>query len=525
MATQGSRLLPVFYTLLFTLVPVVFAGNHSFWIDEALTWNVARLGSLHEVLAGIHAAATAGSSNAQMPGYLVYAWAWAQVGGFSETWSRWSNLPWLIILGWAWWHLAALLSWPGWRERSVFLSLPLISPFVVWYSLEYRPYAALISMGAVAVCGLVMALTGDSRGRWITLISVVAAAYLHMLALILIPCILAVVLILGRGHLRNALGRWRPQLAVGALLLAPIAFYYAYTLTLGARAPAFGASAKNLTFIIYEYLGFGGLGPSRHELHFGGQVEAFVTWLPSLALLSVPGLVLVARGARELVTAEKEQISSAGRAILWIGATVGGGGVMLLWIAALPAEFRILGRHVAVLFPAFLGALGVLVLSPRIERWWQWAMVVLLLAALGLSSARLVGTDYHARDDYRTAVRLVRERQEPGQLTIVLANVDAYRYYDASVDDFASSLEDLTEHGVLGRSRIILESPSQAEWDALLRYWSGPLLIVLGKPYFYDSHGVVREWLKNHDPGELIGAPATFELWKVIRVPEVAAEL
>ena len=72
-ASRDRWLLPVAYCSLLCLIPLLLANRHSFWIDEALTWNVTRLGSLKEVLAAILATARAGSTVAQSPGHLIYA--------------------------------------------------------------------------------------------------------------------------------------------------------------------------------------------------------------------------------------------------------------------------------------------------------------------------------------------------------------------------------------------------------------------------------------------------------------------
>jgi hypothetical protein len=510
---HGKRWLPALYAAVLCSIPLLLSNRHSFWIDEALTWNVTRLGSLKEVLLAILDTARAGSSIAQSPGHLIYAWGWAQLRDLSEVWSRWSNIPWIALFGVAWWRLATLAFPNGWKEKAVFLALPVVSPFVVWYSVEYRPYAALIALGAVALVGLVTALNGDARGRWITVLAVAVAAYFHLLALVLIPCVATVLLFERKGAVRKVLREWKRELIVGILLLAPILAYYSYTLAIGARTFVASTTVKNLMFIVYEFLGFSGLGPSRHELHFDSSPSMFMRWLPTLALLAVPLALLLFRGVHRLTRAEPGRVQGPLRTMLVVGLIWGLGGIVLLWVAAISAEFRILGRHVAVLFPTFLAAVGILLLRYRLDRGWQWGLVLLVLLMQASSAARLMGTERHARDDYRGAVKLLREYEEPGQLTVVVADMDAYRYYDPTLESYAQSIAQFISSPQSGG--VVIHNPSQSEWDSLLFAWRGPMVIVLGKPYFYDVYSTVGNWLTNQPGSKIVAAPPTFQVWTV----------
>jgi hypothetical protein len=131
------------------------------------------------------------------------------------------------------------------------------------------------------------------------------------------------------------------------------------------------------------------------------------------------------------------------------------------------------------------------------------------------SVVQLIGTKQHARDDYRSAVSLIKEYHQPGQLTVIMANLHAYAYYDPSVYNYAKSVAELKSHDLHGNAGLVLQNPSPAEWQSVLETWSGPILVLLGKPYFHDSTGVVRQWLQQDLSSELIGTPATFELWRV----------
>ena len=82
---------------------------------------------------------------------------------------------------------------------------------------------------------------------------------------------------------RTQIPIWLPAF----ILMTGIACYYLWTLKQGARASDVGKTdARNVVFIAYELLGFGGLGPGRLEIRDGG-LGAFTPFAIQLALYAI----------------------------------------------------------------------------------------------------------------------------------------------------------------------------------------------------------------------------------------------
>ena len=63
------------------LLGLVFISPDSLWIDEGYAASKALQGSLAE---WYRALVEEGGSDAQMPGYMLFIWAWAKVAGGTE---------------------------------------------------------------------------------------------------------------------------------------------------------------------------------------------------------------------------------------------------------------------------------------------------------------------------------------------------------------------------------------------------------------------------------------------------------
>lgn len=506
-AFPSDRVVLAAFLLVLVAIPLLVADRQSFWIDEAMTWRITRIEDPGAVW---HEIRTSLSSEALIPGYLFYAWAWTRLGGEGEAWSRVSNLPWLALLGWVWWNWGAR-AYPQDRiRRLAFLALLLVSPFVLWYATEYRPYAAVIALGALTVEGISRAAGGSRAGPWIATGAALLAAAFHMLALALFTCLALQVLWGGRRNLLRTLRSWWvPALIAAIPLLAGLAAYYLGSTGSGASGMRAPLSLKNPAFIYYEFIGFLGLGPTRDALHVDSGPAIFMAALPTLALLLIPLAILAAMVLLAPPAVDRRPPAPEVREILRAGLVFGVGGVLLLCVAAYLVNFKILGRHVAFFQPPLLAAGAILILDRSLARvGLPWAA---LLVALGISSGRLFLDPVYERDDYRGAVELTRQLAGLGTTQLLMGDRGTFQYYRPA----AVVVEPPTiPQGPELAGEVVIVGLWRPSWEVVADALPGPVVLALTRPYYYDASGEVRRWAIERG-GRVVDRPAYFEIWWV----------
>jgi len=488
------------------VLPITFAARQSFWIDEATTWDITSRASIGEVWGAIRSTQ---ASEAQMPGYLLYAHLWARIGGTGEAWSRLSNLAWLLLAGAVWWSWSGSLFRRDPIKRTIFLAMLLSSPFLTYYALEYRPYAALTALGGVTVYGLLLNAKDDGRGRWLALTGLIGSTAFNMLSFVQLPCVILYEGWRCRRDLRAAARSWLLPSVIAMLVLLPLGLYYAETLAQHAGGMRVAPTIKNLAFIFYELLGFDGLGPSRNVLHVNARLAGFFGHAAYLAVLAIPLAILSAGSLRRLIpTEEWKRFISYGWRVETVRAMVvfAGVGTLALWLASLWADFRILGRHTAFFFLPFLAGMALLFLH-GLKR-WRYLGIAALLAAQLLSSMRLVLKEEYARDDYRTAVAVARRMARPTTLVVLTGSKYAFRYYGIPSKEFRGA--------VLSENRWLnVNNPTESQWETLMQGWNEEVLIVLSKPYLCDVYGVIERWIATRPASQLVARPSSFQIWWV----------
>jgi len=385
----------------------------------------------------------------------------------------------------------------------------LSSPFLTYYALEYRPYAALTALGGVTVYGLLLNAKDDGRGRWLALTGLIGSTAFNMLSFVQLPCVILYEGWRCRRDLRAAARSWLLPSVIAMLVLLPLGLYYAETLAQHAGGMRVAPTIKNLAFIFYELLGFDGLGPSRNVLHVNARLAGFFGHAAYLAVLAIPLAILSAGSLRRLIpTEEWKRFISYGWRVETVRAMVvfAGVGTLALWLASLWADFRILGRHTAFFFLPFLAGMALLFLH-GLKR-WRYLGIAALLAAQLLSSMRLVLKEEYARDDYRTAVAVARRMARPTTLVVLTGSKYAFRYYGIPSKEFRGA--------VLSENRWLnVNNPTESQWETLMQGWNEEVLIVLSKPYLCDVYGVIERWIATRPASQLVARPSSFQIWWV----------
>lgn len=276
----------------------------SLWIDEALTAVKAMQPDLdgwwRVMVEQKH-------SDLQMPLYMFWVWGWEKVFGSSEWALRAANLPWMLagaIL------LLNTVTGTGIQRRMLVLALA-FNPFAWYYLNEARPYAMQLGAAFAVLAGLRAlhqldrsgasgatafreGFSSEKSGLVILIVGLVVLSGSSMLGMIWAgAAMLALVVLLG---FKGVLGLCRREIFVvlgGGVLLAVLGSYYWWTLKAGARASASaGTNLQTIAFVIYELMGFGGIGPGRLAI----RSQGLASFGPHLAALGFYALTLLGLG-------------------------------------------------------------------------------------------------------------------------------------------------------------------------------------------------------------------------------------
>jgi hypothetical protein len=475
--------------------------RQSLWIDEGFTVLFASPGTFHAFFATLIGSRGA-PGDPQFIFYLLYMWEWIKLFGASELSLRAANVPFAVIL----------FSTVRWAARNLFWhrnlwALFCVSPFFWFYLNEARPYLALLTFSTVA-CVMVVAYLLDSdryhkAAPWLCFIALLLAWGTHILAMFLFPAlgILVVLSIAGDSRVKSAfLRHWsRPALYCSPAFLALGAFY-AWVSSYGVNKIDANPGVRNLAFAIYEFAGFGGLGPPRNDIRQDPHITVFIPYLPWI-LLGVMALLAVAFFVAK--TRPPKIVLNLMISLVF--------GLAIALGVSMYEHFHVLGRHLAALFPFVL---MMVMIGPKNPLPWSgvYRKAALSLMGLGLvwgiSDLRLVLLSKYAKDSYREACSIAVSRaHQDGAVILWAADPVTAKYYGLSVapeGGSASGKETNRQVAFPDRDLAIGASTwSKEQTDAYFAKASGPTILVLSKADPFDSLGVWSSRIREQAPAQI----------------------
>jgi hypothetical protein len=456
--------------------------RESLWIDEAWTAWFASHGNARSLL---HAVAWTNGSEAQMPGYLLYVFAWVKLFGRGEIALRFANLPFAVLL-------LTSMSWLS----SVLLKRPYawlifsLTPFLWFYMNEARPYLALMASSSVIAAAVLAycmeAQRYDHVAPWLAMSSFTAGLALHMLAAFLAPTVLLFLVMSTKGNWRRLVSDWYRAVLVFLPWIAGIIAYYAWTISRGAGGVRSEAGFGNLAFVFYEFCGFGGLGPPRNDLRATGGAGLLAYW----PLLTV-GCVALISVLTTIAIASHRQIDRDFALSVAVG-------FVIAVLACKLAHFRFLGRHLAAFCPfGFIALLmNTRVQGKRGHRWIAAGALTLLAGAWAISDARQLRPSY-SKEDYRSATAYALQAARPNEKSILwAADGVAAHYYGLKTEENLNnsagpkhSTSEPLDWPVLANG-LLASNWTSAEVDNYTREIKVPTILVLAaKPDLFDQNG------------------------------------
>jgi hypothetical protein len=437
-------------------------------------------------------------SDLQMPLYMVSLWGWEKIFGRSEFALRALNIPlfcFAILFMWSQWNLDQ-------RGRWFFLIFALLSPFLWAYLDEARPYI-LQFLGACLMIGPLLRLTVQSKSPelasersgltphpsdlWFFGLGAVVLCGASLIGVIytFFFGLAFSLLCLANGGLSGLLRSkhfWLVAVVTG-VPLAILGIYYAWTLQVGAKASAVGqTNLFSLGFVVYELLGFSGLGPGRADLRENpvAALREYAIPLGIAGLVWFFFLVMVLRALLHNRPYFDKRWLLLGGTILACGVTIVALGVV--------GEFRIVGRHLMPLYPFLLLLLAICASTIWQRRGPQGRVAVVLLGGLSLvSSLCLRFSPVHAKDDYRSAATTAKEVLDQGGIVWWAADESAAEFYG-----LPEAQKPNQSGGDASKSPLLLVSNTEL---TMLELLTKPDLVVLSKPDIYDAKGAIGNWL------------------------------
>jgi hypothetical protein len=264
----------------------------------------------------------------------------------------------------------------------------------------------------------------------------------------------------------------------------------------------------NLVFAIYEFLGFGGLGPPRNVLREAPSLHTFFPYLPSLAL------GVVAFGVVLLAILLHKRDSTERRVVFGLFTSLAAG-LLLTLALSYAAHFRVLGRHMATFFPLFALLLltGLLTGTTLRHRKLVFCALLLLGIAWSVSDFRQRLLPSYEKDDYRDAAALARSALVRGEPVQWLEDPVTARYYGLRITEVLSP-EDV---GSPDATAAVSGACSGTWFEQSFQEHRPVLVVISNKPDLFDRDGNCRR-VFNSLSMEHVASFSAFDAWQVTRV-------
>ena len=501
MYIEGKATLTQRYSLIAigTLLLCLAISGASLWIDEGIAATLAMQRSLSAWSALL---GTMRGSDPQTPGFHLYLWVWAQVFGTGEYALRLANLPWAALF-------TGFLSWGADRVLGIqrIWLIFCLSPFLWFYMNEARPYAMLMSLSMMTTVLVLAYNQNPIRFRiapWGAMFSLLALWSVHMLTIVLAPSLVILLYITRPVPIRTFIKQWLLPIVITLPLYGCLAFYYLRTIISGKGGLIEKPSLLNLVFAIYEFLGFGGLGPPRNMLRNFLSVHTLLPFAPGLALgVLAIAIVAVCFVGNLRYIAEKRNVVGLFFALL--------AGLLITLTLSYVAHFRILGRHVATFYPLliFFFLTGLLVANQSGRKLGIFSLL-LLGTAWSVSDYRLRLLSSYQKDDYRDAAALAQTMLLRGEPVLWLADENTAKYYGLPVTNTLYGGDITKVKGLITVSR-----GCPLSWFQRSLVVHDPVLVVISdKPDLFDPGDKCRQTLDTLR-AEHIASFSAFDAWQV----------
>lgn len=448
--------------------------TQSLWMDEGNAIAKAIMPSISEMWL---LATRMGGSEIQMPVFMLSLWGWEKIVGDSEYALRAINLPFLIVM---------VLAFRRYRYWPL---VCLVSPFVLYYVGELRPYMFQMAGAALGFSVLCRMLESDRDDEDLTGVHVLLLSAIFMAATSLTSAIFSAGLLLGMIIARPSWLQKKPfwgKVVIWLPVALMLAGYYIYTLAEGyGGTAARGGGILSMGFGFYEMMGLLGLGPGREyfrSMDILGLLHGY-PWLPMAAVVIIWAWII---GLKRFIEPYRlrSRIAFAFAVMFPLIVFVG---VSVIF------NFSVLGRHMSFLIPVLLLPLACAIESAVKRPGFRPAVVGSMLCAC-VSCLMLRFSSRHVRDDFRGATSLALDALHHGRAVLWKADMLTPIYY--AIHEGGMPLGTYIQ-------KLELEAP---------RDFASTDVIFINRPDFHYEKSAHRQILAREGFG-LRATLAGFEIW------------
>jgi 4-amino-4-deoxy-L-arabinose transferase-like glycosyltransferase len=386
-------------------------GSQSVWIDEAYSLELAEK-SLPAIVAET-------ARDNHPPLYYLLLAAWVRLGSAGEGWARaLSVLFGLVLVASFYWFCRQISN----RATSMIAAgLLAVSPLAIWHSQDARMYALMLATMYLALALFLHYLEKGSPASLALFTLLLAGSfYTHVYSLFALPVLAAHLLWSRRETPAFRTRRASVALGIAALFFLP----WVFVVMASAMHEAGFYKPIGLFTVPYTFYAFSvgySLGPSVADLHTLWQGFAVLSHLGAGVFLTAVffGAAVLAGIAKLPSLPRRFSLLVACLLVLPVLLAIG---VTLFTRVDFNARYAILGQ------PAYLliVAMGLLSLRPRALRLLVGAGLLSVTAA---SLFNYYTNTAYAKEDTRSAYRLIEETWEPGDCVYVIGVDAAFRYY------------------------------------------------------------------------------------------------
>lgn len=413
----------VFSVLLILSCSVIPISTQSLWGDEAWTITEYALKPTFKSLI-INIFKSLGGDS-QFPGYNVYLWIWVNIFGASEISVRLANIPPFYIS-----LLYTAFYLPRSRNfKTGFLLLICLSPVIWFYLNESRYIIAVFSCSLLSLVSVILYFEGETKNRKLALSVLFASfilgfSFIMLYVFFLIPLLLLILLYLKRQDktLNSLIKDWRVPMLISAFFILILGAYYYYTLKNGAGGTRLTPDIKNILYILYDFLGYGGIGPPRNVLRANPTLPVHSRYFIAIISVTLFYIVIVGVLIRNL-----SKIKDNLPFYVLLGTGVG---MLIFFIFAKSFDFKFLSRHLIFFFPPFLFSFYTLfydILVSRSRKLITFVISGMIVIFLYSDINIRFNSDYQ-KENYKKAIDFTIH--ESGNLNILwIADEHCFQYY------------------------------------------------------------------------------------------------
>jgi hypothetical protein len=403
-------------------------------MDESLTAWWACQNSIIKIL---NTFLTIKVSDAQMPGYMLYICVWEKIFGFSEFSLRLASLPFAILFLFILWKMPLSTLF-----KKIYSILFCFSPFI-WYNLnEARVNIILFSLSGYILFSIIFYFNREGNKNkklviYLGTLSFLLGLFFSLLFIFsIIPITIVIIYFIKVNKLKilsliNNIYKYKGLIFITLFIFTFIMTYYIYTILNDAGGIREFPRIFNLGVVMYEFLGFSGLGPPRNLVRAEMTVSILPKYIFKIASLFVLYLFILFYSFWGRL--RKELILQSYPFFLSVIVTL-----TTFFIVAYILKFQFWGRHLIYILPYFIYFQSQVVskyFDFKKNKLFSISFIILILFLI-ISCLNIRFNNNYAKDNDKLAATMAINLTTATDTILWVGPSASAAYYGIKVEDF-----------------------------------------------------------------------------------------